>query len=204
MDLNKDNKDVYTIDAESYTQARKKNEIESPSRLSFLINLLLAVLAVVISFFLYNIIKNGYTLNDVFNKERLTQTFSIADDSKERVKENDNMETLAKEIITKMELPKEKSIAKVDVKKVETPKIESVIHKTLPPKEIETIKEESITVVAPKVEEKPKEIKVVEVKKVEPVIVKTKKAESSTTDSTTDDLLSSEYLKKMQEEMNNL
>ncbi len=192
MDLNKDNKDVYTIDAKSYTQARKKNEIESSNRLSFLINLLLAILAVVISFFLYNIIKNGYTLNDVFNKERLTQTFKIADDSKVLVKKNDNMETLAKEIITKMELPKEKSIAKIEVKKVETPKVESVVHKPLPPKEIKVV------------EEKVSEEKVIEVKKVEPVIVKTKKAESSTTDSTTDDLLSSEYLKKMQEEMNNL
>ena len=126
MDLNKDHRDIYTIDAESYTQQRKQHKEEPRSLLSFLINLLLFILAIVISFFLYNIIKNKYTLNDVLNKEKIFNTFHISTEPTKAIAEVEDIEALAQQIVTSMEIEKEAPvIAKVEIEeKVEPKKLE--------------------------------------------------------------------------------
>lgn len=152
MDLNKDNRDIYTIDAESYTQQRKQHKEEPRSLLSFLINLLLFILAIVISFFLYNIIKNKYTLNDVLNKEKILNTFHISTEPTKAKEEVDDMEALAQQIVTSMDLEKStqtvESVETVNpAKKKETtivveekPKVSKIESVERKPKIIETVK----------------------------------------------------------------
>lgn len=200
MDLNKDSKDIYTIDAESYTQQRKDYPRESNNLLSFLINILLFLLAVVISFFLYQITKNNYSFDDVLNKEKIMATFNFSSDEKDKQTADIVIkEPMVKESAKPIKIEVVEKVVKEMVAKKETLKEKETI------KEKETVKEETIV----KKETVPEIKKEIVVKKVE-VLKEEKKTEPKVTISTPkkekekveEDVLSTEYLNEMTKAMN--
>ncbi len=200
MDLNKDSKDIYTIDAESYTQQRKDYPRESNNLLSFLINILLFLLAVVISFFLYQITKNNYSFDDVLNKEKIMATFNFSSDEKDKQTVHTVIkEPMVKESAKPIKIEVVEKVVKEMVPKKETVKEKETI------KEKETVKEETII----KKETVPEIKKEIVVKKVE-VLKEEKKTEPKVTiitpkkekEKVEEDVLSTEYLNEMTKAMN--
>lgn len=206
MDLNKDSKDIYTIDAESYTQQRKDYPRESNNLLSFLINILLFLLAVVISFFLYQITKNNYSFDDVLNKEKIMATFNFSSDEKDKQTADIVIkEPMVKESAKPIKIEVVEKVVKEMVAKKETLKEKETIVKKETIKEKETVKEETIV----KKETVPEIKKEIVVKKVE-VLKEEKKTEPKVTiitpkkekEKVEEDVLSTEYLNEMTKAMN--
>jgi len=75
MDLNKDNRNVYTIDSESYAMYMKENRQKPKGLLSNIIQFLMIIFLLILVYFFFYILKNDLTLSDVFNKKELLATY---------------------------------------------------------------------------------------------------------------------------------
>jgi len=140
MDLNKDNRDVYTIDSESYSMYMKENRKKPRDLLSTIIQFLIVILLFILVYLFFNILKNDLTFSEVFNKKELLSTYESLMDSDEKTSVNTEnyREVLAKKIATVSEakptehhtivVAEEKSVTK-SVEKKEVPKIDLIVSK---------------------------------------------------------------------------
>ena len=175
MDLNKDNRDIYTIDSESYSEYMQDNWKKPKDLLTSFIKILFIILLVVMGYFFYKIVKADLSFSEVFNKKKLLATYKFfnANDKPLYIKEEDYVEALA--VISPIEIQENKKTVVLAVSKnYDEPVVEV------------KIKEESSR----------QEEKVLEaiVEKVEEPKVKKEISD--------DDLLSTEYLKRVSEGMN--
>ena len=178
MDLNKDNKNVYTVDAESYSEYMHENEIKPTSFLNSFIKILLVILLVVVGYFFYRILKDDLSFSEVFNKKELISTYALisADDKTEDVKKENYVEVLAKtEVVSenhdepvtakeeKNEISKvvaervEEEIRVEVVNKVESIKVQEPIKEAVEEKEVELVE------VKVEKEKEPEVIEIIEV-----------------------------------------
>jgi len=140
MDLNKDNRDVYTIDSESYSMYMKENRKKPRDLLSTIIQFLIVILLFILVYLFFNILKNDLTFSEVFNKKELLSTYESLMDSDEKTSVNTEnyREVLAKKIATVSEakptehhtivVAEEKLVTK-SVEKKEVPKIALIVSK---------------------------------------------------------------------------
>ena len=77
MDLNKDNRNVYSVDVESYSEYMHENWKKPTDFLSSFIKILLLVLLLVLGYFFYKIVEADLTFSEVFNKEEFLSTYSL-------------------------------------------------------------------------------------------------------------------------------
>ena len=177
MDLNKDNRDVYTIDSESYSEYMQENRKKPRDLLSTVIQFLIVILLIVLVYFFFNILKNDLAFSEVFNKKELFSTYESLMDSDEKASvENENYsEVLAEKIAMVVEekpredrliIEQDDAIAKKVEEKEETnvvvvPVTKVVIKETKPTIKIELAsiaKEEPTPLKIVKVEAKPVEV----------------------------------------------
>jgi len=215
MDLNKDNRNVYTVDAESYSEYMHENWKKPTDFLSSLIKILLVILLLVIAYFSYRIIKDDLSFSEVFNKKELLSAYSLFDSdekSKEIVKE-DYVEVLAKSTTTDLE-QLEKVLLIEKKEEVEAEKIVAVVLEKLVEEEsLSPLKEEvksidPIEQITEKIEVKPVEVEVkkeIIVKKVINNAVKVETLEVMTLkEEDQSKILTETYLDRMIEELNSL
>jgi len=196
MDLNKDNRDVYTIDSESYSEYMKENSEKPRDLLGIIIQFLIVILLIVLVYLFFNILKNDLTFSEVFNKKEVLSMYeSLVDNHDEvQVDSEEYREVLAKKIATEkknnQQIVSEKTISKEatppkivvvekvkpiikNVEKKEEPSTEELKSTVQEKRKTEVITVEKVIVV--KEEPKPLErIEKVEVKKIvksEPVEV---------------------------------
>jgi len=205
MDLNKDNRDVYTIDSENYSIYMEKDRKKPRDLLGFLIQFLIVILLFVVVYFFFNILKNDLSFSEVFNKKELLLTYESLIGSNEKssleketypeamVTEKKSIE--AKEILLESKLPI-KNLEKKEVAKVET----VVKHKVVTTKSEPTISIKEIIVekITPKekvvvVKEEPTPLKRIEKVEVKKAVVKEEPEEGELTES---------YLDRMVAELN--
>lgn len=105
MDLNKDNKNIYTINSENYTGYMQENKKKPKDLLNSVIKVLLFILLLVVSYFFYKILKPNFSFFEIFNKKELVSTDE----------EFENVDGYIKELVvtipTKVEEPKKEKIA---------------------------------------------------------------------------------------------
>ena len=214
MDLNKDNRNVYTVDAESYSEYMHDNWEKPTDFLSSFIKILLVILLLVIAYFSYRIIKDDLSFSEVFNKKELLSAYSLFDSdekSKEIVKE-DYVEVLAQSTTTDLEQPKKIPLIKKE--EVEVEKIEAIVlDKVVEVEQLSALKEEvksiePIEQITEKIEVKPVEVEVqkeiiveeviADVVKVETIEVKTLEEKQQS------NILTESYLDRMVEELSSL
>ena len=172
MDLNKDNRDVYTIDSESYSEYMQENRKEPRDLLTTLIQFLILILLLVLVYFFFNILKNDLTFSEVFNKKELISTYESLEESYDEVptKTEKYREVLAKKISTEKKAPVESTPNKIAVMR-EKKSIESMVVKKAKPviinveKKEETVVSVEKIVVAKEVSKPVKTIEKLEVKK---------------------------------------
>jgi len=140
MDLNKDNRDVYTIDSESYSMYMKENRKKPRDLLGFIIQFLVVILLFVLVYLFFNILKNDLTFSEVFNKKELLSTYEslMGSDEKTSANHENHREVLAKKIATVTKekptehhtivVAEEKSVTK-SVAKKEAPKVALMVSK---------------------------------------------------------------------------
>jgi len=215
MDLNKDNRDIYTIDSESYSEYMKEKVSEPRDLLSFIIQILIVILLFVLVYLFFNILKNDLTFSEVFNKKELLSAYESLVDSDDEihvVMDNESEKVPEKMSSKKIVIISEKKpLEKVAVTEKKQPVIKE-IEKTKESKEVEVVtltvvKKEKPMVKKPKVEEvivqekeivvkehfKPVAIIKVETKPVE--VIKKKKIEDESE-------LTENYLDRMVAELN--
>jgi len=106
MDLNKDNRDIYTIDSESYSEYMKEKVSKPRDLLSFIIQILIVILLFVLVYLFFNILKNDLTFSEVFNRKELLSTYEslvesddeihvVVDDKLEKVPEKTTPKKIA-------------------------------------------------------------------------------------------------------------
>ena len=98
MDLNKDKRNIYTVDAESYSEYMNENWKKPTDFLSSFIKILLVILLLVISYFFYKIVKADLSFSEVFNKQELLSTYSLfeSNEPSKDIEKEDYVEVLAK------------------------------------------------------------------------------------------------------------
>ena len=218
MDLNKDNRNVYTVDVESYSEYMNENWKKPTDFLSSFIKILLLVLLVVVGYFFYKIVKADLTFSEVFNKQQFLSTYSLFntdEKSKNEVIKEDYVEVLAQNISTNREEAKKTVVLTVSKKhdelvsskkeEVEIEEVAAVVTElsleeppSLVADEVKTIEEPIQKVIEEKKEE-------LEVKSVEPVIVETIASEILThKEEAKSNVLTETYLDRMVEELNSL
>jgi len=220
MDLNKDNRDIYTIDSESYSEYMRENIKEPRDLLSAIIQLLIVILLFVLVYLFFNILKNDLTFSEVFNKKELLSTYESlveSDDDDLRVVMDEEVEKVSNKIAIKSTTPKSNEMAsekkeavsvvtKRDkpiikkVEKIEKPKVAVVIPPTV-------VKKVEPVVVASKIEKISVQEKVIKVKEkpmpVETVAVKEKAVEVIKKREVSDETeLTESYLDRMVAELN--
>jgi len=216
MDLNKDNRNVYTVDVESYSEYMNKNWKKPTDFLSSFIKILLLVLLLVLGYFFYKIVKADLTFSEVFNKQQFLSTYSLfnrGENPKNEVIKEDYVEVLAQNISTNREEAKKTVVLTVSKKndelvsskkEVEIEEVGVVVTElsleeppSLVADEVKTIEEPIQKKV---IEEKKEEIKV---KSVESVIVETIASEILTDkEEAKSNVLTKTYLDRMAEELN--
>jgi len=179
MDLNKDNRDVYTIDSESYSMYMKENRKKPRDLLSTIIQFLIVILLFILVYLFFNILKNDLTFSEVFNKKELLSTYESLMDSDEKTSVNHEnyREVLAKKIATVTEakpteyhtivVAEEKSVTK-SVEKKEVPKVALMVS-TVATKKIEPIAKVELEPIVQ--EHKAQEVVVEKVAAIEKVVV---------------------------------
>jgi len=215
MDLNKDNRDIYTIDSESYSEYMKEKVSKPRDLLSFIIQILIVILLFVLVYLFFNILKNDLTFSEVFNKKELLSAYESLVDSDDEihvVMDNESEKVPEKMSSKKIVIISEKKpLEKVAVTEKKQPVIKE-IEKTKESKEVvlitpTVVKKEKPMVKKPKVEEvivqekeivvkedsKPVAIIKVETKPVE--VIKKKKIENESE-------LTESYLDRMVAELN--
>jgi len=124
MDLNKDNRDVYTIDSESYSTYMKENRKKPRDLLNTIIQFLMVILLFILVYLFFNILKNDLTFSEVFNKKELFSTYKslMGSDAKTSIDNENDRDVLAKKIATVSE---EKPVVKLpkSEQKREVPKV---------------------------------------------------------------------------------
>jgi hypothetical protein len=75
MNLNKDNQNIYTIESENYIQYMHEQEQEQKSLLTTVIKFLLLTLFLLVSYFLYQVVKSDLSFSEVFNKQELLSNY---------------------------------------------------------------------------------------------------------------------------------
>jgi len=166
MDLNKDNRDVYTIDSESYSEYMQENRKEPRDLLTTLIQFLILILLLVLVYFFFNILKNDLTFSEVFNKKELISTYESLEESYDEVptKTEKYREVLAKKISTEKKAPVESTPNKIAVMR-EKKSIESMVVEKAKPVIINVEKKEETVVSVEKIvvaKEVPKPVKTIE------------------------------------------
>ncbi|RUM70348.1 MAG: hypothetical protein DSZ09_04505 [Sulfurovum sp.] len=166
MDLNKDNRDVYTIDSESYSEYMQENRKEPRDLLTTLIQFLILILLLVLVYFFFNILKNDLTFSEVFNKKELISTYESLEESYDEVptKTEKYREVLAKKITTEKKAPVESTPNKIAVMR-EKKSIESMVVEKAKPVIINVEKKEETVVSVEKIvvaKEVPKPVKTIE------------------------------------------
>lgn len=188
MDLNKDNKDIYSIDRETYSTYMKSDRKESTNLLDSIIKLLLLVLVLILSYFTYYIIEKDLSFKDVFNKNELHSAYNFFEPEEKLIEEKTHIVAVSKNIVK----PKETMVIpiKSEVKIVE---VEPIVTSK------EVIMEEPIIVVK-KVEVKDEPIVLAKVtEKVVENIPKIEEKEQNKVE-----VLSESYLDLMTKELNSL
>ena len=162
MDLDKDNKDIYTIDSENYSEYMQEDKKEPRDLLSTVIQFLIVILLIVLVYFFFNILKNDLTFSEVFNKKELLATYESLTDSDEEIhiEQENNAEVLPKKIA--MVVEQDKFVAK-KVEQKEEPKVAVPVSMVVAKETKPIIKVESKPMV--------KENKVEEVIAVEKIVV---------------------------------
>ena len=219
MDLNKDKRNIYTVDAETYSEYMHDNWKKPTDFLSSFIKILLLILVLVVSYFFYKIVKADLSFTEVFNKKELIATYEFfnANNKPEYVEQEDYVEVLAKKTPTDLEEAK-KTVVLAVTKEYDVPVVEKK-------EEVEIEKVEAVVVVEVILEEPPslveEEVKVteVEVSKVSELVVKEEivavpvvknVVEVATNkvmaleEETTPKVLTESYLDKMVEELNSI
>jgi len=189
MDLNKDNRNVYTVDPEVYSEYMHENIKKPSSTLNSIVKILLLILFIVLGGFYYKILKEDLSFSEVFNKKEFFSIYSFLDRSEETTKSvlmENNIEVLAQEKVIVKE--KESSLLKEEESKEE---------KVIVKKE-EPIEEKHTIVLR---EEVKKELPVIEKLEVSNIEVVQKVIEENTPAS---DIISDSYLDKMVDELNSL
>jgi len=198
MNLNKDNRDIYTIDSESYSMYMKENREESRDSLGFIIQLLIVILLFVLVYFFFNILKNNLTFSEVFNKKELLTTYESLVDSDDEIKVvlEDEGEIVPKKAVLSTE--KKSTTASIEqdkslIQKVETREeakvavtVTQVVTKKIGP-----------MVKIPKIVEEPKPVKIIKVEAKAIELIKKKKLSEGTE-------LTDNYLERMTEELNSI
>ena len=192
MDLNKDNKNVYTVDPEVYSEYMHENIKKPSSTLNSIVKILLLILLIVLGGFYYKILKEDLSFSEVFNKKEFFSIYSFLDKSEQTTKSvlmENNIEVLAQEKVIVKEKKTESSLVKKE-EEVIVKKEEPVVEKT--------------TIVL--TEEVKKELPVIEKVEVSNIEVVQKVIEQKTpaSNTPTSDILSDSYLDKMVEELNSL
>jgi len=125
MDLNRDNRNVYTIDSESYAIYMKENREKPRGFLNNIIQFLMIIFLLILVYFFFYILKNDLTLSDVFNKKELVATYESLIDTQNRPQKPPQIETEQKRASTE---PASHKIAVVTEKKtVDTPSTAKVV-----------------------------------------------------------------------------
>ena len=75
MNLNKDKQNIYTIDTEQYIMYMHEQEEQQNSLLTKIIKFLLLTLLLIISYFLYQVVKSNQSFSEVFNKHELLSSY---------------------------------------------------------------------------------------------------------------------------------
>jgi hypothetical protein len=215
MDLNKDNRNIYTVDAETYSEYMHDNWEKPTDFLSSSIKILLVVLLLVVGYFFYKIVKADLSFAEVFNKKELIATYSFfkSDEEPKYIEKEDYIEVLAKNISTDLEEPKkvvlsvtkkydEPIVVKKEIEKKEEVKIEKVVEVVV----AEVILEEPPSLVEDEV--KTTEVIVSKVNKlVEKVIIEKEEIVTNKVmalEKRTSRVLTETYLDRMVEELNSL
>ena len=68
MNLHKDNQNIYTIESENYIQYMHEYEKKSKSLLTKVIKFLLLTLLLIVSYFLYQVVKSDHSFSEIFHK----------------------------------------------------------------------------------------------------------------------------------------
>jgi len=206
MDLNKDNKDIYTIDAESYSEYMYENWEKPTDFLSSFIKILLLVLLLVLGYFFYKIVKADLSFSEVFNKQELLSTYSLFntdEKSKEIAIKEDYVEVLAKKTVVLLVSKKHDELVSSKKEEVEIEKVAAVVVTELSLEEPPSLVEDEVKTIEPiqkVIEEKKEEIKV---KSVEPVMVEMIPSEILThKEEAKSNVLTETYLDRMVEELN--
>jgi len=211
MDLNKDNRDVYTIDSEHYSEYMEETRKEPKDLLATIIQFLVVILLLVVVYFFFNILKNDLSFSEVFNKKELVSTYESLVDSDDKI--HIVVEKEAKNVPEKIALVTEKkpNIVVVEqedkpliekIKKIEEPKVSTIIAPTVvkkvepiikAPKIEEVIVQEKVLVV----KEEPKTVEIVKVEAQPVEVIETKKVSEETE-------LTESYLDRMVAELNSI
>jgi len=103
MDLNKDNRDVYTIDSESYSEYMEETRKKPRNLLGTIIQFLIVILLLVLVYFFFNILKNDLSFSEVFNKKELLATYEslVGSQNEIQIETEENSKVLVKEIAPK-------------------------------------------------------------------------------------------------------
>ena len=191
MDLNKDNRNVYTVDPEVYSEYMHENIKKPSSTLNSIVKILLLILLIVLGGFYYKILKEDLSFSEVFNKKEFFSIYSFLDKSEQTTKSvlmENNIEVLAQEKV----IVKEKEIESSLLKEEEAKEEKVIIKKEEPIVEKHTIALR---------EEVKKELPVIEKVEVSNIEVVQKVIEENTPAS---DIISDSYLDKMVDELNSL
>ncbi len=100
MELNRDNKDIYTIDAKSYATQMHEEVEESGDFLGSFIKILLVILVLIFGYFFYKTVKADLSFSEVFNRQELLSFYALfnSDEEPKKIEKEDYVEVLAKEI----------------------------------------------------------------------------------------------------------
>ena len=206
MDLNKDNRNVYTVDAESYSEYMHENWEKPTDFLSSFIKILLLVLLLVLGYFFYKIVKADLSFSEVFNKQEFLSTYSLFntdEKSKEIAIKEDYVEVLAKKTVVLLVSKKHDELVSSKKEEVEIEKVAAVVVTELSLEEPPSLVEDEVKTIEPiqkVIEEKKEEIKV---KSVEPVMVEMIPSEILThKEEAKSNVLTETYLDRMVEELN--
>ena len=196
MDLNKDNKNVYTVDPEVYSEYMHENIKKPSSTLNSIVKILLLILLIVLGGFYYKILKEDLSFSEVFNKKEFFSIYSFLDRSEQTTKSvlmENNIEVLAQEKV----IVKEKEIESSLLKEEEAKEEKVIIKKEEPIVEKHTIAlREEVKKELPVIEK-------VEVSNIE-VVQKVIEQNSPASHTPTSDIISDSYLDKMVDELNSL
>jgi hypothetical protein len=193
MDLNKANKDIYTVDRDSYSEYMQESSTGTKDLLSSFIKLLLFVLLILLSYFFYKIVKADLSFSEVFNKKELIATYKLFknDDKEIYIKKEDYADVLAKNIA--IEEPTKTTLLAITQKYAEPVVVKE---------EVVKVEKKPVIVVLDIVEEQKKEIKI---EVVAPVVVNVMPSEVKINKEERElNVLSDSYLERMVEELNSI